>query len=246
MNRVSHGWAVASLEARITSHVHAWEKAKTYGQPLAPELFPFVTISREYGCDGLALSLRLQDILNERCRPFFAWVAYDQSLLTKVASELNLARGVVEAIDGRRRNEMSEFFDAILNRHIDESVVIRKIAEVVRSLAIHGHAIILGRGSYLITQDLKNGLHVRLVAPRDWRVAKIATERSLATAEAAKVVAEGERDRMHYVETYFRTDPAHPFHHDLIIDNSRFNLVQMAEIVFTALSARYSAALVGG
>ena len=86
MNRVSHGWAVASLEARITAHVHAWEKARTYGQPLAPELFPFVTISREYGCEGLALSLRLQDILNERCRPFFAWVAYDQALLTKVAS----------------------------------------------------------------------------------------------------------------------------------------------------------------
>ena len=246
MNRVSHGWAVASLEARITAHVHAWEKARTYGQPLAPELFPFVTISREYGCEGLALSLRLQDILNERCRPFFAWVAYDQALLTKVASELHLARGVVEAIDGRRRNEMSEFFDALLNRHIDESVVIRKLAEVVRALAIQGHAIILGRGSYLITQDLKNGLHVRLVAPRDWRVTKIADDRSLTHAEAEKVVAEGERGRTHYVETFFSQDPAHPFHHDLIIDNSRFNLAQIAEIVFTALSTRFGPTLVGG
>jgi len=246
MNLVSHGWAVASLEARITAHVHAWEKARGYGQPLAPELFPFITISREYGCEGLALSLRLQDILNERCKPFFAWVTYDQTLLIKVANELHLARGVVEAIDGRRRNEMSEFFDALLNRHIDESVVIRKLAEVIRSLAIHGHAIILGRGSYLITQDLKNGLHVRLVAPRDWRINKIADDRNLSHAEAEKVVAEGDRARRHYVETFFCKDPQHPFHHDLIIDNSRFNLVQVGEIVFTALSTRFGPTLVGG
>ena len=107
-------------------------------------------------------------------------------------------------------------------------------------------SIILGRGSYLITQDLKNGLHVRLVAPRDWRVNKVADERSLARAEAEKVVTEGERGRTHYVETFFSQDTAHPFHHDLIIDNSRFNLAQIAEIVFTALSTRFGPTLVGG
>ena len=205
MNALSHGahgWALANLEARITAHVHAWEKARCYGQPLAPELFPFVTISREFGCEGLPLALRLQDLLNERCRPFFTWVAYDRELLGKVASELNLAQGVVEAIDGHRRNEMSEFFDAILNRHIDEAVVMRKLAEVIRSLAIHGHAIILGRASYLITQDLKNGLHIRLVAPRAWRVSQVAEARNISQPEAAKVVAEGERGRTHYLETF--------------------------------------------
>jgi len=246
MNRLSHGWAVANLEARITAHVHAWEKAKCYGQPLAPELFPFVTISREYGCEGMALSLRLQDILNERCRPFFTWVAYDQAVLSKVASELNLARGVVEAIDEKRRNEMSEFFDALLNRRIDEAVVLRKLAEVIRSLAIHGHAIILGRGSHLITQDLKNGLHVRLVAPREWRVARIADDRNVSEHEADQLVTEGERGRERYIKTFFTSDPVHPYYFDVTIDNSRFNLAQVAEIVFTALGARFGETLVSG
>ncbi len=245
MNRLFHGWAVANLEARITAHVHAWEKAKCYGQPLAPEVFPFVTISREYGCEGVPLALRLQDILNERCRPFFTWVAYDKELLNQVASELRLARGVIDAIDEKRRNEMSEFFDAILNRHIDEALVVRKLAEVIRSLAIHGHAIIVGRGSHLITQDLKNGLHIRLVAPRDWRVARIADERNLTSREAEKVVTEGERDRERYVKTFFNSDAPHQCCHDVTIDNSRFNLAQLAEIVFTALGARFGETLVG-
>ena len=245
MSHLSHGLAEANLEARIAAHVHALEKARNYGQPLVQELLPFVTIAREFGCEGVPLSLRLQEILNERCRPFFPWVAYDNELLSKVASELHLARGVIEAIDEHRRSEMSEFFDAILNRHIDESVVVRKLAEVIRALAIQGHAIIVGRGSYLITQDLKNGLHIRLIAPRLWRVARIADERNLSHHDAEKVVSEGERSRAHCLETFFRQDQSQPFQHDLTIDNSQFNLAQIAEIVFTALGARFGETLVG-
>ena len=244
MSNISHGWAMASLEARISAHVHAWEKAKERGQPLAPETYPFITISREFGCEGGLLAQRLQEILNERCRPFFTWVAYEQEVLDQVADELHLARGLVETIDGHRRGEMSEIFDAILNNRVDDAVIFRKIAEVVRSLAIHGHTILVGRGSYLITQDLRTGMHVRLVAPRDWRIHKIAADRGIANQEAEKIVLQGERERDHYMKTFFIQDPAHPFMHDLVIDNSRFNLAQIAEIVFTALGARFGETLV--
>ena len=83
MSKISHGWAMATLEARIAAHVHAWEKAKERGQPLAPETYPFITISREFGCEGGPLAHYLQDLLNERCRPFFMWITYDQSYSTK-------------------------------------------------------------------------------------------------------------------------------------------------------------------
>jgi cytidylate kinase len=245
MSKLSHGWALANLEARITAHVHAWEKAKERGQPLAAETYPFVTISREFGCEGTELAHRLQEILNERCRPFFTWVAYEQEVLDKVADELHLARGLVESIDGHRRGEMSELFDAILNRRVDEALVFRKMAEVIRSLAIHGHTILVGRGSYLITQDLRTGMHVRLVAPRDWRIHRIATDREIANAAAARIVEQGEREREKYIRTFFAHDPLQPFLHDVVIDNSRFNLAQIAEIVFTALGVRFGETLVG-
>jgi len=116
---------------------------------------------------------------------------------------------------------------------------------VIRSLAIHGHTILVGRGSFLITQDLRTGMHVRLVAPRDWRVHSVATDREITSSEAEKIVEQGERRREHYMRTFFAHDPSHPFLHDLIIDNSRFNLAQIAEIVFTALGARFGETLVG-
>ena len=242
---MSHAWMAANLEARITAHVHAWQKAKEADQPLAPETFPFVTISREFGCEAVPLALRLAEILNERCRPFFTWVGYDRELLDKVAKELHLHRGVVETIDGHRRNEMSELFDSILNPTVSDTVMFRKLAEVIRSLAIHGHTILVGRGSYLITQDLKTGMHIRLTAPRPWRVQRIASDRDISRHEAERLVDQATEARNHFIDTFFAHDPEHPFHHDLILDNSRFNLAQLAEIVFTALGARFGPTLVG-
>jgi len=159
---------------------------------------------------------------------------------------MHLSRAIVESIDGHRRSEMSELFDSILNRKVDESVVFRKICRVIRSLATHGHAVLVGRGSYLITQDLKTGLHVRLVAPRAWRIHRVADVQQFSAHDAEKVVDQFEKEREKFIQTFFVHDPHKIHYHDLIIDNSRFNLAQIAEIVFTALGARFGETLVSG
>jgi hypothetical protein len=134
--------------------------------------------------------MRLAEILNERWHPILPWVAYDREVLDRVARELPWQREIVESVDGTRRGEMAELFDAILNRKVNEAQLFRKLAEVVRSLAAHRHSIIVGRGGYLIVHDLTAGLHVRLVAPPEWRVHKLAAERNLTVREAEKIEAE--------------------------------------------------------
>jgi cytidylate kinase len=62
--------------------------------------------------------------------------------------------------------------------------------------------------------------------------------------EAEKVVEEGEKQRLRYIDTFFVLDSQQPFLPDLVIDNSRFNLVQIAEIVFGALGSRFGETLV--
>jgi len=233
-----------NLDARIAGHVQAWSKIREE-KSCPQEHCPFVTISRQFGCEGAALAQVLVDLLNERCRPTIPWVAYDHELIDRVAKELHLSRAVVESLDGQRRTEMSELFDAILNRKVDEAVVYRKLAEVARALALHGHAVLVGRGTSLITQDLKNGLHIRLVAPLEWRAFKLSETRHLSQAEALQAAIEGETQRDRFIKTFFIHDPAYEFHPDLTLDNSRFNLLQLAEIVFTALSVRFGETLVG-
>jgi cytidylate kinase len=245
MTKISHGWIGSDVDARISAHVHAWEKVRPLGIQRILETYPFVSISREFGCEALPLAQCLTELLNERCRPSIPWVAYDRELLDKVAEELHLRRDILESLDGKRRDEMSEMFDNIINRRVDDALVVRKLAEVIRSLAIHGHAVLVGRGSSLVAQDLRNGLHLRLVAPRGWRVSRIAADRNIPFKQAETIVDDGERQRQHYIATYFVLDPHNPFHYDLVVDNSRFNLVQIAEIVFAALGARFGQTLVG-
>jgi len=238
MTKIPHAWVRPDLEARLLAHVQTRDTLKQAGTRRPSEVHPFITISRQYGCEGAALAHRLVDILNERCHPSFPWVAYDHELFNKISHESRLRRDVIEALDDRRREQMSKLLNTILNKQADDAPEMRQLAEVVRSLALHGRAVLMGRGSYLITQDLKTGLHVRLIAPVDWRALKVAATREVGHAEARKIVTEGEKQRTHYLRTHFVQHPEHVITPDLVIDNSRFNLVQISEIVFTALSAR--------
>jgi cytidylate kinase len=244
MTRISQGWVGSDVEARIAAHIHAWEKFKPLRNTRRLETYPFVAISREFGCEALPLAGQLVELLNERCHPSIPWVSYDRELLDKVAEELHIQRAILEMLDANRREEMSKLFDTIINHKVADALVVRKLAEVIRTLAVHGHAVLVGRGSSLVTQDLRNGMHIRLVAPRTWRVHTIATVRDLSLREAEKVVEEGEKQRLRYIDTFFVLDSQQPFLPDLVIDNSRFNLVQIAEIVFGALGSRFGETLV--
>ncbi|MGA2140710.1 MAG: cytidylate kinase-like family protein [Verrucomicrobiia bacterium] len=245
MTQISQGWVGLDVEVRMAAHVKAWDKVKPLGDKRRLETYPFVAISREFGCEALALAEQLVETLNERCRPSIPWVDYDRELLDKVAEDPGMQRAILDMLDDKRRVAMGKLFDTIINRQDTDALVVRKLAEVIRTLAVHGHAVLVGRGSSLVTQDLRNGMHIRLVAPRAWRVHAIATNRNLSMTEAEKTVTEGEKQRHHYINTFFVLDPDFPFPHDLVIDNSRFNLMQIVEIVFTALSARFGETLVG-
>jgi cytidylate kinase len=237
---MSHGWYGQTLQARIAAHVQAWEQLRTSSGPRPSVTYPFLTISREFGCEAVPVSRHLVQLLNETTDHRYPWVAYDRELLDEVSEQLHLHRTILDAVDGKRRSEMTELFDAMLNFRVDDSVVIRKLAEVIRSLAIHGHVVLVGRGSYWLTQDLQTGFHVRIIAPREWRIQKIARQRDIPVREAEKVMVEGERLRDHYLNTYFSHDPHRPFRHDIILDNGRLSVEQMSEIIATAIRCKFA------
>lgn len=239
MSTIPHRWVGPQLDARVAAHVQVWSEAQK-GGPRLPETLPFVTISREFGCEAYPLAVQLAELINERFSPCVPWMPYDQELLDKVAAELHLHRDIIGSIDNRRRSEMTELFNSIINVKLDESLVYRKLAEVVRALAIHGHAILIGRGSCIITQDLKTGLHVRLVAPRRHRIHVYAETHAVPLGDAERLVLEGEKERERYLQTLYLGDPHQLHYHDLTFDVSRFNQQQMAEIIAVALWQRFT------
>ena len=235
----SSTWIHPPTDARIAAHVHDWQATVRQLHTVPLGVQPFVTISREYGCGAYNLARHLTQLLNERLHPPIPWLAYGRGVLEQVAQDLHLQREIVESIMERRRDEITELFDSLLNHKVDEALVFRKLAEVIRSLAMRGRVVLVGRGGNRLTPDLKTGLHVRLVAPRAWRVHHVQLERRLTEREASALVAKSEAERAHFLETFFVQDPAQPVHFDLTIDCSRFDPAQVAEIIFCALSVRF-------
>src|ERR1039458_10812475 len=116
--KTNHPWASRSVEGRLRVRVQTWEAARSAGQPIPLGKQPFITLSREFGCEAVTAANRLAEILNEHWHPILPWMAYDREVLDQVARELHLQRAIVEFMDETRRGEMAELFDAILNHKV--------------------------------------------------------------------------------------------------------------------------------
>ena len=199
---------------------------------------PYVTISREFGCYGFSLGLLLMEILNEDAAPGAAWRIYHREILETLATETDMA---AELLDRQRRAKprlLTDFFRAMSKDRLPSGLAVRKrIATIIRGLAIEGRAIIIGQGGTVATMDLPNGLSVRLTAPQQWRAKEVAFREGLTETSARLRVQkkEKERDYLRKVyETKFHSQPSF----NLTYDCSVFTLAQIAQHVVYAMKLK--------
>ncbi len=230
------GGFTPETERRIAAQVRAWEeqgRKQPEEQPL-----PFVTISREFGAQGKELGLRLVEVLNERAPSDVPWVAYDKEILTKVSEDKKLPEQVVETLTTRRRSEVNEYINHFVHGLPGQVSIFRSLARTIRSLAAHGHVVIVGQGGAHIARELPNGLHLRIVAPREWRIAKLVARRGITHQEALKLTEEMDEERRRFIEYYCRRNIADPTGYDAVLNNARLSLDDMLETAVWLLTRR--------
>ena len=154
---------------------------------------PFITISRQAGAGGRTLAGALADRLNEQDPGERPWTVWDRELVEKVAHDEHIPQALVESLErgGPKRGAFLEFLASLSARDdesLDEFQVYRRAAHTIRGLARAGRAILVGRGGVYATGDLPGGVHLRLVAPFQDRVAHMAQMMNLSEAAAAREV----------------------------------------------------------
>lgn len=213
--------------AKVSLSQHMKEHRESQ-EPDAENCGPFLTISRQFGCYGFSLGLLLLDILNEETETG-SWHIYHKDILAKLATETSLA---AETLEQQRRSKPSmlvDFFQSFKRDRIPSGYEIRnRITTIIRSVAVQGHAIIIGQGGAGATQDLPNGLTVRLEAPEQWRVKQIAFREGLNETEAKLRVRAKEREREYLRKLYATRFPRKPPFH-VTYDCSVFSLAQIAQ-----------------
>jgi cytidylate kinase len=164
-----------------------------------------------------------------------SWQVYDHELLELIAREMGLRTSLLESVDERRR---SWLLDAAVNfdlsPQVSASSYVRHLCETLLSLSAHGECVIVGRGASLIL-PAETTLRVRLIAPREARIATTMRRLHLSQAEAARWVEQTDRDRTAFVKEHFQHDPSDLGNYDLIVDTAHWDVSECADLIVAGL-----------
>ncbi|MCD6176129.1 MAG: cytidylate kinase-like family protein [Planctomycetes bacterium] len=198
---------------------------------------PYVTLSRQWGCDGVDLGKILVSKLNER-DPEQRWKLYQKELLKQLAEDTGLTEEILEKERVSKPSLLKDFLRGLKKSGIPDGYEIRNnITMMVRTIVFEGYAVILGQGGTAATSDLANGLSVRVEAPKDWRIARICRRENLDKQAAVVKIAEIEKERDRLRQIYERQNPREPAF-NLVFDNASFKNEQIADLVIASMEEK--------
>jgi CMP/dCMP kinase len=186
-----------------------------------------ITISREYGASGRAVTHGLAERLGYRL--------LDEDLPVVVAARLGTSPEMVEGIEYRQvgfgqrllrslSTAMPEAFQPAPEVEDLTAETQREIVRLINEAADADDVIVVGRLGNIILQDRSNVLRVFLTAPLPWRIAQIMSALGLGEAAARSEVARVDGGRRHHARDQFDFDWGDPHYYDLVIDVSHFGV----------------------
>jgi len=209
-----------------------------------PDRRPFITISREAGAGGRTLMSALVDRLSAREPGGAAWAGYDHELLEKVAERHGLDTGRLAQLEPQEPHwlaQMFKGFGAATPEGPTRPQVYRRVVNTIRQLARDGRCVIVGRGAALATADMPGGVHVRLVAPYENRVANLAAQRQMSRAHAGAEVQRLDRARERFFKQYWGVHPLGPEHFHIGLNTARLSEPQLLAAIIALLPAHQAA-----
>lgn len=192
-----------------------------------PARAPWITIARQAGAGGEEVAARLAEALG--------YEIFDRQIVEALVEHSDFRSATLEALDEKEQSWVTVYLEGLLRgRALHRTDYARHLMQTVISIAQHGRAIILGRGSALIL-DPAGGLNVRLVASPAVREEAMARDRGTTLEEARRVVREIDADRAHFVEKYFGADVSDSSHYDLVLNTGTLGVLPTVHLIQIAL-----------
>lgn len=199
---------------------------------------PVITISREVGCNGIKLANLIANRLNKK-KIASNWKVLSKEIFYKSAMELNMepehVRRVFKQAD---KYAFEEILKAFSNKNYkSEQKIINTVLDVVRSLAIDGFSIIVGRAGHIIASDIKNAIHIRLTAPLNYRIKTIQLNNDLNRKEAIRFINRVENERIAF-RTAINEENLHEELFDLTLNRATFSDNNLVDIIEFAMEKK--------
>ena len=198
---------------------------------------PFVTISREFGCDAKQLAEQIIERLQAGNKdPEVPWIIFGKTRLLDVISQVQLSQDTVRMLEDYGDSSFASYIQEQLFGHKAQLTTIKKIGKLLHIMAERGNVVLVGSGASVLTRSLASGIHVRLYASLEWRCANYQSRWKLDKAAAHSEVLEKQEKREGFVKTYLGDDVANPSLYHLLINNERMDTRRIADLLAAMLS----------
>jgi hypothetical protein len=191
---------------------------------------PYLLFSREKGAGGSAVA----QLAGKR----LGWQVFDSELVDAIAEKANVRRELIESLDERDRKTIRDAVARLLNpQPIRKSGYLTHLREILLTLGHQGDVVIVGRGAQYVLPS-RFGLRVRMVAPVEMRVRRIASRENLSLKTARVEIERSDRERARLARREHGQTVANPLNHDVTINTAELTVDAATDIVLTALQQK--------
>jgi cytidylate kinase len=189
-----------------------------------------IALSRQAGAGGREIASTAAARLG--------WPVYDHELLQHIAEKQGLKAHLLEDLDERYVGWIEEAARSFwAPRGHEVAAYLRGLRDQLATLSSMGRCVIVGHGApHLLPRETT--LTVRVIGPRDSRIARVQQRKNLSAAEAERWIERTERERLRFLERYFNANDADPFAYDLVLNRGRLGVAECADLIVQAVRAR--------
>lgn len=202
-------------------NIHVSRSGRSYhGRPPGP----FVTVSREAGTGVADFANLLASRLDHELPGEKPWTVFDRNLVETMLKSRSLSPRLAAFLPEDRISDIQASVGEIVGLHPSLWELIQRTNEMMKQLVRAGHVILVGRGANYATAEVAHGVHLRLVAPAEYRAHCKARELDVPVEVALARNAEVDTARRKYVRSVFDADVERPQAYDLVINVARLPL----------------------
>lgn len=201
-----------------------------------------ITISREYGCEGFDIAKLLHDAILKKSKNkvnHAKWKIICKEIIEEAAKELRSSPEMLSNIvNSEKRGMIADIITSFLGKdYYNDDRIKQALRKIIREFADHGNVIIIGSAGCVIARHETKALHIRIIAPVEWRVKQIAEKFKLTLPAAKKRVDEMDNNRNNFVR-YFDCNFKKNYPFDIIYNRSIISKKEIVSSIIKILEKR--------
>jgi len=220
---------VASIEKRLDALVELSRRNQHIH--IVPDMAPArptVTISREFGCEGLPVAQKVQALLQEKTGT--TWGILDRATLDKLASNRELSNEIFKNLGGKNAF-LDDMMSTILTEWTSDKDYYQLLCNQIVPFAKSGNVIIIGVGAGILTQNMSNCHKFRIVAPMEHKIKSFARRHNMTEDEAEKLIVKQQKQRTAFIKDFLNRDVTEVSLYDVIFNSATNSSDQIADMI---------------